>query len=311
MYLQDSVCAQCGKLIHDSASHAPHNAQIKQLGAPYEHRPLFCSPRCVEDAAASSVLPEIILKLEANFRIAIESIERTAAKDYNEIDPGFTARQSSLREAGIELRHDPARYRAKSQEWAKRRCAEEKSKYEAALRKARADALPSFFADYSAAREAYKNTRQPFPQPTNTDQYPLEYVRGTRNSSPAEALSGTSENTETSSEKQRMDSFPTVKLRELIARYGRLLSNDSPRCKALLRDVCGSYKREIHILINALEAKIALELLNSREYEASELLLTRLAARLEDEQGLSAEVARWAVDSWAFALGLTPQFQPK
>ena len=59
-----------------------------------------------------------------------------------------------------------------------------------------------------------------------------------------------------------MHDLPRQKLRELIIEYGRSLCDDPRRCEALLKDYCGQYKREIFVLINALKAKIACELIN-------------------------------------------------
>ena len=40
---------------------------------------------------------------------------------------------------------------------------------------------------------------------------------------------------------------------KIIARHGHSVCDDPRRCEGLLRDVCGDYKREIFILINALK----------------------------------------------------------
>jgi hypothetical protein len=55
-------------------------------------------------------------------------------------------------------------------------------------------------------------------------------------------------------------------------------------------------------LINALEERIPLDLLAAANSMPHELLLTRLEKRLEEQTGLTAEAARWAVESWALAL---------
>jgi WD40 repeat protein len=101
-----------------------------------------------------------------------------------------------------------------------------------------------------------------------------------------------------------MDDLPRHKLRDLIVTHGPSLCKDPRRCEALLRDTCGSYKREIHVLVNALKSQLAEDLLGSRTGTPAELLYARLTTRLQDEQGLAENVALWAVDSWAFALGV-------
>jgi predicted Zn-dependent protease with MMP-like domain len=102
-----------------------------------------------------------------------------------------------------------------------------------------------------------------------------------------------------------MDDLPCSKLRDLISTYGLAVCDDHRRCEGLLRDVCGSYKLEIHVLVNALKARTVVDLLASRGIPA-EACYARLTARLQDEQGMAEGVAWWAVSAWAFALGLSP-----
>jgi hypothetical protein len=71
-----------------------------------------------------------------------------------------------------------------------------------------------------------------------------------------------------------------------------------------LRDLCGAHRREINILLGALRERVPLDLLAARNSVPVELLLTRLSKRLEDHLALTEEAARWAIDSWALALGI-------
>lgn len=93
-------------------------------------------------------------------------------------------------------------------------------------------------------------------------------------------------------------------LRQLIVRYGHVLCDDPPRCEAMLRDLCGPYKREVNCLIIALKQRIAADLLAGSAGLPAPLLLDRLSKRLEDELGLMTETAHWAVETWALALGV-------
>ena len=97
---------------------------------------------------------------------------------------------------------------------------------------------------------------------------------------------------------------PRRTLRELIVRHGPGLCSDARRCEGLLRDLCGEHRREINILLGALRERVPLDLLAGRNSVPSGLLLTRLAKRLEDHLALTAAASRWAVDSWALALGV-------
>ena len=99
-----------------------------------------------------------------------------------------------------------------------------------------------------------------------------------------------------------MTNVPRRALRNIIAKHGREICADSRRCEGLLKDNCGAYRREISILINALEEHIPLDLMAAGNSVPRELLLNRLAKRLEDNLALTADAAIWAVESWALAL---------
>jgi uncharacterized protein with WD repeat len=104
-----------------------------------------------------------------------------------------------------------------------------------------------------------------------------------------------------------MEDLPRQKLIQLVARYGPSLSTDPKRTEGLLRDFCGAYKPEIFVLVSALKENVAADLLslqNSVPYQVSSAQLTR---RLQDNLALAEDAARWAVDSWALALGVIQQ----
>ncbi|MFO1419716.1 MAG: SUMF1/EgtB/PvdO family nonheme iron enzyme [Candidatus Competibacteraceae bacterium] len=101
-----------------------------------------------------------------------------------------------------------------------------------------------------------------------------------------------------------MNDLPRQKLRELIVQYGRSLCDDPRRCEALLKDYCGQYKREIFVLVSALKNRVAEDLINASAGVPLTLVVGRLIQRLEDELGLAENAARWAVESWALALGM-------
>src|SRR5215510_13255519 len=105
-----------------------------------------------------------------------------------------------------------------------------------------------------------------------------------------------------------MDATPRQKLRELITTYGHTVLDDPGRCEGLLRDVCGQYRREITVLVSALKEGVGTELLTASEGVPIEVLLARQTQRLQDDLGLTADAGRWAVESWALALGrLSPK----
>jgi hypothetical protein len=104
-----------------------------------------------------------------------------------------------------------------------------------------------------------------------------------------------------------MNDAPRQTLRELIARHGPGLCSDARRCEGLLRDLCGEHRREINILVSALKERVPLDLLAAQSAMPRGLLVARLAKRLEDHLALTGEAARWAVDSWALALGVVTE----
>ncbi|MBA2503675.1 MAG: hypothetical protein H0V27_12430 [Pyrinomonadaceae bacterium] len=109
------------------------------------------------------------------------------------------------------------------------------------------------------------------------------------------------------SKQQIMIDVPRQTLREIVAKYGRSVCENPKRCKALLRDYCGTHRREINVLIAALEERVGEELLAAgagRSTTPREVLLSRLTKRLENHLALTEGAARWAVDSWAVALGV-------
>src|SRR5918993_2341397 len=101
-----------------------------------------------------------------------------------------------------------------------------------------------------------------------------------------------------------MSDVPRQTLRDLVARHGPGLCSDARRCEGLVRDLCGAHRREINILISALKERVPLDLLAAQNSMPRGLLLSRLSKRLEDQLALTGEAARWAVDSWALALGV-------
>jgi hypothetical protein len=102
-----------------------------------------------------------------------------------------------------------------------------------------------------------------------------------------------------------MADVPRVKLSELVGRFGTGLSGDARRSKALLADVCGDqFRGECAVLVAAVEEGVAGELLSSSSGLPEEVLLNRLSRRLETNRGVSSDLARWSVESWAVALGV-------
>ncbi len=94
------------------------------------------------------------------------------------------------------------------------------------------------------------------------------------------------------------------KLVNLVATYGSdEISTNIRKTEGLLRDFCGEHKREIAVLISAMKHRIPEEILSAKSNTINQLQFSRFAKRLHDNEGTSEEYAKWAVESWAVALG--------
>jgi len=102
-----------------------------------------------------------------------------------------------------------------------------------------------------------------------------------------------------------MKDLPRTILKDLVQRYGESIAQDPFRCEALLRDTCGACGREIFVLVSAVRQHVPLDLLAPRHNLPLSLMKGFMIKRLQDELGLSDEAARWAVETWADALGLS------
>jgi hypothetical protein len=101
-----------------------------------------------------------------------------------------------------------------------------------------------------------------------------------------------------------MNDLPRHTLTRIIAEHGREICAAPKRVEALLRDLCGAYRREINIISGALEERVAADLIASGNSVPRDVLLARLAARLRDNLAYTPEAARWGVEAWAVALGI-------
>ena len=104
-----------------------------------------------------------------------------------------------------------------------------------------------------------------------------------------------------------MNEHVRQKLREIIATYGRDVGDDSRRCRGFLLDFCGEHRREVHVLVSAVEERVVIDLLNSATHVPYDILEARLTRRLCDNRGYVEDLAAWSVQSWALALGVIAQ----
>lgn len=101
-----------------------------------------------------------------------------------------------------------------------------------------------------------------------------------------------------------MNDLPRQTLSRIIARHGVEICDAPKRVEAILRDLCGAYRREINIIMGALEERVVGDLTAAGNSVPREVLVARLAARLRDNLAYTPEAARWGVETWAVALGV-------
>jgi hypothetical protein len=101
-----------------------------------------------------------------------------------------------------------------------------------------------------------------------------------------------------------MNEQPRQMLREIVARHGQSVVHHARRCEGLLRDYSARHRREVSVLVSALEEHVPQDLIAAPAGTPRAVLLKRLARRLSDNRALSEPAAAWSVNSWAFALGL-------
>src|SRR5476651_2282222 len=100
-----------------------------------------------------------------------------------------------------------------------------------------------------------------------------------------------------------MSSTPRDVLIEIAAKYGEPLLASPLRTEGLLKDYCGESRREIFVLVSCLRVGVV-EQLRRQNGPSVKLICARLALKLEQNLAISSDVAKWAVESWAVALGL-------
>ena len=101
---------------------------------------------------------------------------------------------------------------------------------------------------------------------------------------------------------------PREVLIDIVAKYGEPLLASPLRTEGLLKDYCGEFRREIFVLVSCLRVGVVDQLLRQGG-PSVKLVCARLALKLEQNLAISGDVAKWAVESWAIALGLLqPEF---
>jgi len=93
-------------------------------------------------------------------------------------------------------------------------------------------------------------------------------------------------------------------LQEIVSSYGPSICDNAGRCKALLMDLCPTHRLEVNLLVVALQEGVPNRLASSPPGVPLVSLLATLALNVSEGHGLKRELARWAVETWAVALGV-------
>jgi Interferon-induced transmembrane protein len=97
------------------------------------------------------------------------------------------------------------------------------------------------------------------------------------------------------------DNSPGAKLKELVAQNGHSLAYDADKTQQLLLEACPNNTSEVQALVTAQRLSIPWELLNAG-LAPDVALITRLTSTLEQGGPMSADAARWVVQTWASVL---------
>ncbi len=100
-------------------------------------------------------------------------------------------------------------------------------------------------------------------------------------------------------------------LQKILTTYGRDLCDDPKRVRALLSDYCPGLKLEVNLLALAVEHRLAAELRDSSTHLPWAAVAGRLERRMMEELGVTADRARWTIETWALALGRQLPAAPK
>ena len=88
-----------------------------------------------------------------------------------------------------------------------------------------------------------------------------------------------------------------------LVRTQRTVVDDDDRLDGYLRDICPYQPAEVSVVVVAARSGVAHDLSRATEGHSLETVAGRLASRLNAESGIDQTLARWAVDTWAVALG--------
>jgi len=91
----------------------------------------------------------------------------------------------------------------------------------------------------------------------------------------------------------------------IISRCGQNILEDPKKLKNLLLDLNqGIEKKEVNIICNSLDDMIPFDLIKNKDNLPYEIIAERSMQRLQNSYGITEDLARWTVDTWALALNI-------
>ena len=94
------------------------------------------------------------------------------------------------------------------------------------------------------------------------------------------------------------------KLKDIINIYGVSICDEPKRVESLLKDYCYENKKEVFLIIAALNENVVVEVQDIKHTTAKLSIVNRVTERLCDNLGITQDNAKWAVESWIYALDL-------
>jgi hypothetical protein len=96
-----------------------------------------------------------------------------------------------------------------------------------------------------------------------------------------------------------------VQLRQIILDNGLTIIKDASGFESLVKERCNLSRKELSALMGALREGIVDALCRAQEPGAPKPSLSAVAKDLEENQGLTHDLALWAAEAWALALGVS------
>jgi WD40 repeat protein len=91
---------------------------------------------------------------------------------------------------------------------------------------------------------------------------------------------------------------------DTLSTHGQTICENPQQLEHILREQCGDYRREIHLLITALHEHIPTQLLDAQEHTPPSEQLIKLTRHMYDNLGTAEEFGWWTVETWGLALGV-------